>query len=326
MNKVIWITWENQIRNKSMASMLGAKLFVFDCSGNLFIRYYKCLLKTFVALIKEKPKVVFAQNPSIILIYFLIFARFIFRYKLVSDAHFAGVIAYNGNIIFQKALDICNYFVDLVIVTNAEHVKYIHIIGGKAAICEDPLPDLTRHYAEDKSGKNVFYICSYDVDEPYEIAFKAAELLAEDGFKFYVSGNYKKAKLNPYDYPSVNFLGYVSEQEYYTYLYQSSVILDLTESDNILLCGAYEAMAAEKPLVTSDTRCLRNYFNKGTVYSKHDETSIVNAINVAYKERYSLINEIINWKATVDQHQNNRILNIYKKLEESCNPPEVPGD
>lgn len=315
MDKAIWITWESQIRNKSMASLLGAKLFAFVYGGNRFKRYLICLSKTLKVLLQERPKVIFAQNPSIILIYFLIFARLFFKYKLVSDAHFAGVMAFNGNIIFQKALDVCNYLVDMVIVTNTEHVRYIDKIGGKAAICEDPLPDISRYFTEEESGKRVFYICSYDVDEPYAIAFKAAELLATDNFKFYVSGNYNKAKLNPSNYPSVNFLGYVSECDYYTKLYQSNVVLDLTESDNILLCGAYEAMAAEKPFVTSDTKCLRNYFNKGTVFTKHDETSIAQAVRKAYKDRLILINEISNWKATISEHQNNRIMNIYRVLE-----------
>jgi glycosyltransferase involved in cell wall biosynthesis len=202
----------------------------------------------------------------------------------------------------------------LVIVTNDEHVKYVNSIGGKAVICEDPLPDITRYVGKDGSEKSVFYICSFDVDEPYEIAFEAAEQLAADNFKFYVSGNFKRVNINPVNYPSVSLLGYVSEQEYYTYLYQSSVILDLTECENILLCGAYEAMAAEKPLVTSETMCLRKYFHKGTVFTKHDKKSIADAIRTAYKKRHQLINDIKLWKANIEKHQNNRKLNIYREL------------
>jgi glycosyltransferase involved in cell wall biosynthesis len=315
MNNAIWITWENQIRNRSMSDMLGVRLITIICRGNRFKRYSFCLFLTFITLLKERPKIVFAQNPSIILNYFLIFARLIFRYKLVSDAHFAGVIAFNGSKIIQKALDICNRLANLVIVTNEEHNKYICGIGGRAIICEDPLPDISIYFTDEaKTEKTVFYICSYDVDEPYDLAFKASDILLKDNFKFLVTGNYKKVGINPEEYPNVIFLGYLPEVDYYTRLFQSNIVLDLTESENCLVCGAYESMAAEKPLVTSDTVCLRNYFKKGTVFTRHDEMSIANAIRLGYQERKRLINEIIEWKNMIYDYQKQRADNINREL------------
>ena len=295
--------------------MLGVRLFSFVYSGKRVKRYLICIYKTLLTLMRANPKIVFAQNPSLILNYLLIIARIFFRYQLVSDAHYAGVIAYNGNGLMQKALDLSNKLVDLVIVTNADHAEYIHNIGGKAVICEDPLPDIMKYNAhEDDSGKTVFYICSYDIDEPYDLAFKAARVLSRDNFKFLVSGNYKKANINPDDYPHITFLGYLPEAEYYTQFFQSNIILDLTDNENCLLCGAYEAMAAQRPLVVSDTLCLRSYFTKGTIFAKHDVNSIVNAVIQAYRERATLKIGISAWRESIYDHQNIRILNINRAL------------
>jgi glycosyltransferase involved in cell wall biosynthesis len=314
MVKSVWITWENQVRNRSMAKMLGAKLHVFAYGGKSVKRYLICIYKTISALISEKPKIVYAQNPSIVLNYVLIFARFIFRYTLVSDAHFGGVIACNGSKLFQKALDLCNYFVDLVIVTNKDHVNYIEALGGKAVICEDPLPDLEQYRTDDENDMHILYICSFDVDEPYEEAFKAADLLKEEGFVMDVSGNYLKVNIAPGNYSSVNFLGYLPENAYYNKLFLSSVILDLTEYENCLVCGAYEAMSAEKPLVTSDTLSLKSYFTHGTIFTGHDAKSIADAIKSAYENRINLKDQIRVWKTAVDITQKKRISHIYNAL------------
>jgi glycosyltransferase involved in cell wall biosynthesis len=316
MKTTIWITWENQVRNKTMASLLGVQFYPFVCNGNRVKRYLICTFKTLLTLMRGNPRIVFAQNPSLILNYILLIARIFFRYKLVSDAHYAGVIAFNGNSLIQRALDLCNRLVDLVIVTNTEHLAYIHNIGGKAIVCEDPLPDIGQYYADENiSEKTVFYICSYDIDEPYDAAFEAARLLSKEDFKFFVTGNYKKANLVPSDYPHITFLGYLPKAEYYTKLFQTNIVLDLTDNENCLVCGAYEAMTAERPLVVSDTICLKNYFTKGTVFTKNDKNSIADAIRQAYRNRSTLKKEIADWKQSIYAHQDARVSDIYRVLE-----------
>jgi len=167
---------------------------------------------------------------------------------------------------------------------------------------------------KEQTEKIVFFICSFDVDEPYLRAFKSAEYLSKEGFSFRVSGNYRKVRIDPSAFPFVEFLGYLPEKEFYANLFRCSVVLDLTENENCLVCGAYEAMAAEKPLVTSDTKCLRNYFSKGTLFTNHNEISIANTINAAYQDRKLLEKEIRYWKESIYWHQKDRINNIYIQL------------
>jgi len=316
MNNAIWVSWEHQIRNISMSSKLGVKSYTIEFSGNRIARYIYCICKTIFIVNRDKPKIVFAQNPSIILTYLMLFMKSMFRFKLVIDAHFVGVIAYSGKKFIQNILDYCNRNADLVIVTNTEHEKHITNIGGKPVVCEDPLPDINDFYScEVEGGKLILFICSYDVDEPFHNAFKAAEILAKEKFVFMVTGNYEKAGIKKNNYPAVKFLGFIPKAEYYTTLFQCNVVVDLTENDNCLVCGAYEAMAAEKPLVTSDTTCLKNFFVKGTVFTKNDSISIASAIKSAYQDRENLKNEIRRWKITINEHQNKRISYIRKALE-----------
>lgn len=170
MTEKIWITWENQLRNRSMASLLGARLYTYVHRGSRLARYVVCTARTINTIRVEKPQVVFASNPSIVLACILIVARVFFRYRLVSDAHYGGVRACNGSKVFQRALDLCNRSADLVIVTNENHLRYIQKIGGHAIVCEDPLPAISHYRNEEKlDRRSVLCICSFDVDEPYRV-------------------------------------------------------------------------------------------------------------------------------------------------------------
>jgi glycosyltransferase involved in cell wall biosynthesis len=308
-DSAVWLTWENQLRNQSMSAELGVPLCVIDYKAKRLKRYLVCTWRTFKKLYNVRPHVAFAQNPSVVLTLFLLFLRPFFRYTFISDAHFGGVVAFNGNSLFQKILDFCNRRADMVIVTNCEHAGRIERIGGKPFVCEDPLPDLSKYRRDAPSEpraneKIVFFICSFDVDEPYKNAFEAADLLAGEGYKFFVSGNYRKVKIEPKDFPHVNFLGYILEHDFYSLLFKSDVVLDLTDHEGCMVCGAYEAMSAEKPLVTSDKRVLRAYFTHGTVFTKHDSQSIANSIRLAYAGREEKAIEIHDWKIqAIEEHQ-----------------------
>jgi len=92
--------------------------------------------------------------------------------------------------------------------------------------------------------------------------------------------------------PQVRLTGYLSESDYVALLAHADVLVDLTLRDDCLLCGAYEAVALGKPLVTSDTQALRDYFRRGAVYTKPDAMSIANAVSDALARRVSLTSEM----------------------------------
>ena len=299
VRKAIWIAWENQVRNRSMARLLSSNLYVLNRSGNRPNRYAYCVFWSLMAILRERPDVVFVQNPSLILNYLMLALRPIFRFRWVSDAHFAGVVANNGSSLMQALIDCCNRRADLVIVTNENHADHVKSLGGRPYVCEDPLPELPEDVLDldEDMDRSIFLICSFEVDEPYLQVFSAAGILQEEGCKLYVSGNYRNVSIKPDDYPHVTFLGYVPYDRYVSYLTQSSVVVDLTTCEDLLLCGAYEAMAAGRPLVTSNTEALRTYFSHGVIYTNEEPANIAAAIRMAYEDRVRLCAEISAWKA-----------------------------
>jgi hypothetical protein len=319
MPSAIWITWENQVRNKSLSARLGAELHVFSSGRTRLTKYAICAIKSVLLVWRRRPSVVFAQNPSIVLTYLLVLLKYPFRYTFVADAHYVGVIAPHGNRLFQKVLDFCNRRADFVIVTNEEHGKHVEAVGGRPVVCEDPLPDIGR-YARVGSEqlKKVFFICSFDIDEPYMDVFQAAKFLQQEGYVFWVSGNFDRVGIKPADWPHLRFLGYVPEPEFYSHFAESQVVVDLTNQENCLVCGAYEAMTLEKPLVTSKTLVLQNYFTGGTVFVDHKPESIANGVRLAYEKRGELKLQIEEWKrqAVVDNARKIETIREILKLGE----------
>jgi glycosyltransferase involved in cell wall biosynthesis len=250
-------------------------------------------------LLGQRPRVVFASNPSLILTYFLLAARLILRFRFVSDAHYTGVVSVSGSHFVQRLLDFVNRRADLVVVTNQAHARHVQSIGGTAFVCPDPLPRLaaapTKPAPLAQTQRAVLYVCSYDHDEPWAQVFAAAHALAQQGFSVFASGPYERAGLTPGAVPHVTLLGYVDRPTYEAFLRNVDVVLVLTTWPDCLVCGAYEAMAAGKPCVLSRSTTLTGFFTHGTIFTSHDPRDIASAVVEAYGRRDQLGAQIPAW-------------------------------
>lgn len=167
--KPIWITWENQIRNKSMSARLGADFFPIINNYSRVKRYLISSYSTVKLLWKNANGYVFVQNPSIVLSFLSVLLKPLLRYRLIVDAHNSGVfpakkLQFLANYINRKA--------DYVIVTNEGLANYIKEIGGNPLILPDPLPVIEADTDEKSqwskmASPSVLAICSWAVDEPY---------------------------------------------------------------------------------------------------------------------------------------------------------------
>lgn len=307
----IWVAWESQPRNRSMARELGVPLHAFDFKGGRASRQLRAAYATVRLLWSERPSVVFAPNPSLVLTFLLLVCRPLFRYRLATDAHYGGVVAVTGSRLIQRLLDFANRSADLVIVTNSVHADRVRNGGGTPFICPDPLPQLPEAQSKpaglDGAQKSVLFICSFDLDEPFEAAFEAAKSLSSRGFRLFASGPYSRAGLSAQAVPQAVLLGYVDRPTYDAYLRNVDVILDLTTWQDCLVCGAYEAMAAGKPCVLSRTTSLTELFTHGTVFSSHDPEEIALAVVSAYERRSALKDQIAEWVVLHRQATRERI-------------------
>lgn len=287
-NNSLWITWEHQIRNKSMSARIGAEYVVFAYNGNALFRYMQCSWKTFVLLFKNrgKGKTVFVQNPSIVLSFIAVLCKKILAYRVVVDAHNSGVFPRRE---LQFIADFINRHADYVIVTNQGLAAHVTALGGCPVILPDPLPDVSVQDALPSPWgaiprRSVMAICSWASDEPYVEIIGAAALLPN--VQFYITGN-SKGRESAYGQslpPNVVLTGYISDNDYHVLLKTAGVVLDLTTRDDCLVCGAYEAISACKPVVLSDTQALRAYFDPEASFVANEASAIALCLKGIFAE------------------------------------------
>ena len=270
----VWITWEVQRRNESMSASLGVELQVFLYSGSRLARYIVLCWRTLCFLVQKSPTLIFAQNPSLVLCLLVVLYGFFWRVDVVIDAHNAAFEPPIGLGWTTKMFAWCWY----VIVTNAHLAKKVEALGGQAIVLPDPLPMLENSEITlqlNTSVTNVLLVCTWANDEPYMEVIEAAKTLG-GSFHVYITGNYKKRlELNSMLLSSnTTLLGFVDRQQYDAYLQSVDIVVDLTTREHCLVCGAYEAIAAQRMLLLSDTLALREYFGELAFYTDNTPSDI----------------------------------------------------
>jgi len=322
LKRIIWIDWGYHLRTQTLSNRLGVKLYEVYFDGSRLRRYILSTIKTLKIIRIERPDIIIATNPSIILGFVLFSFRLLHNFHLISDAHYFGVKAPNEGLIFQALLNFYNSRVHLVIVTNEGHRHFLSRIGAQTYICQDPLPELkfSTKITVQVPIKSVFFICSFDRDEPYEEVFLAFDNLKNQGFVLFVSGNYQKSKIDLSQFPWVRFLGFLPENQYYEYLQAVSVVMDLTTSEDCLVCGAYEALSFRKPLIVSRKKALSDYFGDAVVLTDNTSKEICESILLAFENREKLSQRADNWVIQNSHYMSNRITDLNILLQSLDHP------
>ena len=281
MNNVIFLSWQKHQRTQSFCEKLVIPLYEIISTKSGISRYIDCFFATKHTLGKTKPKTLIIQNPSIVLALTAILLRPFYGYILFVDAHNEAIhpfilnnwlIKYVAKIIIRKS--------DLTIVTNKALAETVNEYGGAAFILPDLLPNnepraiLTRKTNEPTV---ITLISTYAPDEPYREVFTAMKLL-DNGYQLCVTGKIPHHIEQSALPPNIKLLGYLSHSDYWDQLYKSHIIIDLSAMENCLVCGAYEAMSIEKPLILSRNSASLELFGDFAIHTTNDAHGIAGAI------------------------------------------------
>lgn len=296
--KILWVTWEVQRRNRSVSSRLGAQLLEIPAEGQSRIgRYLRSGLRTVMTAVKERPDAIVASNPSVVLASLAVVLGKALRRPVLIDTHNVGLRPNGGEgSIGDYVATAIARGADITIVHNDDLIDAVKKRGGRPFVLPDPVPELP---ASDEpstlppfDGKhNVFYICTYDTDEPYKEVVKAGRLLPPD-IHIYVSGRKKDKLLAESPPPNVVPTGFLSEADYVRALKAADVVMVLTTLHDCALCGAYEAVSAGRPMVLTGTNTLRRIFSRGTVYTENTADEIAKSIQRAVDQKASLAADV----------------------------------
>jgi len=288
----LWITWEHHRRTLELCHALSIELCELTSPRSRGLRYVVLLARTTICLLRRRPSLVVVQCPSVVLGLWAALLKPLLGFSLVADLHNEAVRPFSIlSSTYESVLAFIHATADLCLVSNAHLSDVVERAGGKVFVLPDKLPDMRpRAIVPAGPTRSVVFVCTYAPDEPFREVIDAARGI-DPTVTVFVTGSYRRVEpLHPPE--NVYLTGYVSERDYVALLQTADVIVDLTCIDDCLVCGAYEAVALGKPLVTSDTAALREYFNRGTVYTKHDSQSLAAAMSYALEHSDELAAEM----------------------------------
>lgn len=304
----LWVSWETQRRSIELARHFGCDLFIFEHIG--WLRYPKCLWQTLTVFFKKKPRVLFVQNPSMFLATVACLLGMVSSSFVIVDRHTTFLLNEKDkkvtlrNILFKILHRFTLKYADLTIVTNDFLAGLVRSSNGRAFVLPDKLPDLKiTEKVKLKGDKNIFLISSFNSDEPVEEVLSAMSLLKHENTFLYISGNYKKLDKSIRDNAPSNvvFTGFLSYEDFVNLLFSVDIVMALTTSTHCMLCGCYEAVSAEKPLITSKQKELEDYFI-GAVFVDNTKNDICHAIKKIMGDIEGYNNKILLLKDNVSSY------------------------
>ena len=323
--KAVWICWERQRRNRELARALGIPLHEMGHLDSVRPRswkYLRGLAATTLILLRKRPRLVVAMNPSIVLAAWCVTIGRLSPMRVVVDAHNSGLHPMEGR---SRALSrLAGYvmrYADLVIVSNRGLVPIVESKGGRSVVLPDRLPDMGMGRPMDLPGTcNVVFICTFAADEPYRAVFAAAEQLPDD-WVVHVTGNAARAGIELTNLPAnVRLTGFLPEDDFVGLLRGADAVVDLTTREDCLVCGAYEAVSLGKVAILSDTEALRDYFGHVAVMTGHAPADLAAAMRQAVAERAEREAGMAEGRRALEARWAKEFANLEAELRRVCQP------
>ena len=296
--KRIFVAWTRYNRRSDLlAQHFGAGMYHLEYGkrDNILIapfRYMVLSARTWRILRRERPEIVFVQNPPIVTVLLTyIYAR-LYGARYVIDSHTAAFLSPK----WKWALGLHRWLsrrAVTTIVTNNALRRVVESWGCRAFI----LGFTPAEYPEGTSfplttGFNVVVISTFSEDEPLDVVMEAARRLPT--VTFYVTGDARRispdllAKI-----PSnCQLTGYLPYEQYVGLLREVDSVIDLTNRDHTLLLGAFEAVSLGTPLIVSDWPILREYFSLGTIHVPNTVEGVCEGVQRMRCEQTTLRHEM----------------------------------
>lgn len=316
--KIVFVVWAPiSQRSESLSKELGAKLYLihYKFRQKIFapFRYLLLSVRTFLVLLKERPNVIFAQDPPVFCpLVCLVFAKF-FGKRLIIDAHTGVWRGYWKKLWILDEWIMKNAFI--TVVTNKYLKDRLSSHNIESFVLEDKLPEFpSGKKPKLRTGFNVAVINTFSEDEPIEEILKAARRLPTTNFYITGSLSYADSKFIRNKPKNVLYTNFLPQEEYVGLLRASDCIMVLTTRDHTMLSGAYEAVSVRKPLITSNWPVLRNYFSKGAVYVNNTPAGIMEAVKYAMENWKRMEKDIKELERDIKEEWGKKFGKLVEKL------------
>jgi glycosyltransferase involved in cell wall biosynthesis len=301
--KLAFLVWApHSERARGICEGSGAELYLmsYKFRSKIYapIKYPFLFLKSLSLLRNQRRETVICQAPPIFcpmaaMTYRLFGNR---RTRVVIDLH-SGALEKPWTYLNPLNRAIMKS-ASTVLVSNKEARDHVlREYGVRSVVLEDRIPRLDivppdKRERDQDTELEIVVPSSFAYDEPIEEILDAAAALPKT--RFYLTGDSSRLDSNILKNKPDNivFTGFLKDDDYARLLNSADAVMVLTKRDRTMLAGAYEAVALEKPLVTSDWPPLKRYFHMGTVHVDNSTQEIIDAVQTVRQKNDELKEEM----------------------------------
>ncbi len=285
---VSWTTWH--ARSASLARRLGLEPLFLPRSIQRVpvpLRYLAAWAWMTYHLCRSRPKILAVMAPPPLAAWCAAIYGRIARVPVLFDLH-SGTFN-NPKWRWSTRYVLAAAKRGVVLVTNQTHFEICRTRGLAVEQVHDlviDVPETTLARTETPQDY-VLVIASHAEDEPIEAMLDAAAQLPE--LEFIVTGSARpEGKQKAAAIPNVRLSGYVDAATYDDLVTSAGLVVCLTTRPDTMQCGGYEALAFGKPLVTSDTAVLEEFFGSAACFAGPQPDQLAAAVTRAMASRDKL--------------------------------------
>lgn len=258
------------------------------------LKYPIQVLATWRLLWHKRPRIVLVQNPPIIAVLVVALYTHLVGARYIIDSHTGALLGprWQWSQGLHRWLS-CHALA--TVVTNPFLCKVLlqgkGVASTRVLILEDPPAEWcgrSSDFPPLPGSRQVVIPSSFNSDEPIQELLSAASLLPDISFAITGDLHSLPAEVRAACPPNVRLTGWLSETDYSALLQSANVVVCLTTEDHTLLCGAWEALYAGQPLVTSEWPFLREAIPQGAVFTPAISERIAEAIELAINNESQL--------------------------------------
>lgn len=290
---IVVVAWaEHGGRSAALAEALGAEMHAVEPGRRgpallVPFRYVRQAVQTARLLRSTRPEVVVVQNPPIVAPFVVWLVQRVIAGALVIDSHTGAFVDPR----WRRFLFLHRWLsrrARTTIVHNEDQAQLVSEWGVPWIELSFVPFSIPADNTATRRATSVLAVCSGADDEPLAEICAAARALP--AVQFVITGREERLRPRLVEElpPNARFLGFVAFNEYLAALQSSTVVLALTTRDGTLVNGGFEAIAAQKPLVTSDSRVLRRFFSAGAVHTENTAAGIEAAVESAIEQAETL--------------------------------------
>ncbi|MCU1569982.1 MAG: glycosyl transferase group 1 [Naasia sp.] len=285
----LFVAWIGQNgRTQGLAKYLGIEAaFIRSDSRLLPVRYARQWAATGRLLHARRPRVVLVMQPPILaLLPVLLYARAAGA-RVIADLH-TGVFADPKWRWASRLLMRLLAPSGTVIVTNEALARITRARGIETLVLHDLIEPITRVVREAalpaglEEDSFVLVPVAYAHDEPLQEILAAAS--ASPDLRWVLTGRAPDSLVRQAP-ANVLFPGFVDDAVFQRLLTTAGVVLAATTEEHTMQRSGYEALSAGRPLVTTDTAVLREYFGDAAPHVPADGPGILAGVRTVLARR-----------------------------------------